>query len=481
MPFGGGGEMQKTAWLAALLLVLSAVSAPAGTLTEADVKRTGEASKRILAEALRTGRTHALLKDLCKTAPRRLSGSEGMAKAEAWAERALKDIGLENVRLEACKVPHWERGSVAELACLAPVPDTKLPILAIGGSVATPGDGLTAEVVEVKSFDELHAKADRVKGRIVFFNRPMDATLPDTFAAYGGAADQRVRGALEAAKVGAVAVVVRSLTTLLDDIPHTGTLFYAAAVKRIPAVAVSTLGAERLAALLAGGKTVKLRMRLDCRWHEDAPAHNVVGELRGTSRPDEILVVGGHLDSWDVGEGAHDDGAGCCQSIAALALLKTLNLRPKRTIRVVLFANEENGSRGGRGYVRTHAAELKHHVLALESDRGGFTPRGFATNAGPAALEILRALAAPLRSAGIEYVRPGGGGADISHMAKFGVVLVGYVPDSQRYFDLHHSARDTIETVNERELELGTAVIASLLYGVADMEKTLPRNDAQAR
>ncbi|MHC4859425.1 MAG: M20/M25/M40 family metallo-hydrolase, partial [Planctomycetota bacterium] len=352
----------------------------------------------------------------------------------------------------------------------------RLPILALGGSVATPKAGITAEVVEVKSFTELAKRAEEARGRIVLFNRPMDPTEFAPGKAYGKAVDQRVVGAIEAAKAGAVAALVRSMTTRIDDVPHTGGMRYEDGVERIPAAAVSTRGADRIAALLAAGKKVSLHLRLDCRTLEDEPSHNVVGELRGSERPEEILVVGAHLDSWDVGQGAHDDGAGCCQAIEAARLLGALDLRPRRTIRVVLFMNEENGLRGGRAYAADHAKELPRHVLALESDRGGFTPRGFTTNANPAAMKVLGGIGALLAEMGADKMLPGGGGADISPMGKAGVVLVGYLPDTQRYFDYHHTEIDTIDKVSERELELGTAAIASLLYAVADREETLPRN-----
>jgi len=460
-----------------ILLVLAAVVSGAEESPEPPETREARVG-RIVREALATGGTYRMLGELCKAAPHRLSGSPGAAVAVEWARKRMVSAGFANVRLEPCRVPVWVRGDVESLRVVGPgAPKESLPILAIGGSVATPVGGVTAEVIEVSGLKDLEARAAAAKGRIVFFNMKMDATLPDPFGAYGQAAAGRVRGASAAAKAGAVAVVVRSLTTLVGDVPHTGGLRYEKDVPKIPAASVSSRGADRISALLAAGKPVSLHLELDCRSEADADSYNVVGELPGTEKPEEIVVVGGHLDSWDVGEGAHDDGAGCCQAIRAVELLKDLGLRPKRTLRVVLFMNEENGLRGGRAYAAAHGADLDRHVMALESDRGAFTPRGFKTNANPAALAILREIASALQPIGAGKVGKGGGGADISPMGPSGVVLVGYVPDPQRYFDYHHCARDTFSEINERELELGTAAIAALIHEVADLEERLPAND----
>jgi carboxypeptidase Q len=445
--------------------------------------RAATVTERLASHALNARPTYALLCELCREAPLRLSGSEGADRAVAWAKLAMERKGLEAVRLEPCLVPRWVRGEVATLRVVEC--DFKnnagLGVLALGMSVPTPPGGIRAEVLEVKSLEELRRRAGEAKGRIVLFNRPMETGLVDPFRAYGGALDQRIRGASEAAKVGAVAALVRSLTTEDDHVPHTGTLRYERGVARIPAAAVSTRGADAIASLIASGVKFRVRLELSCETKEDVPGHNVVGELRGRERPDEIVLVGGHLDAWDVGQGAHDDGAGCCQAIAAVALLKKLGLRPRRTIRVVLFTNEENGTRGGKAYAKAYEKELGKHVFALESDRGGFTPRGFSTNANPKALAVLRELAEPLRPLGIEFVRSGGGGVDIGPMGPAGVVLAGYVPDGQRYFDLHHSAKDTLSEVHPRELELGTAAIAALIHAVADRKEPLPRNPAKPK
>ncbi len=432
----------------------------------------------LLREGVARGQAYAKLESLCATAPHRLSGSPGAAAAVEWARAAMLGDGLQNVALEPCLVPHWERGAVAELRIIAPpeLVNEVLPVIALGGSVPTPEFGLSADVVEVKSWDELAKIGDGAKGRIIFFSRPMDAELMDTGDAYGKAVDQRGRGAVEAAKAGAMAAIVRSMTTRIDDFPHTGAMHYEANVKKIPAAAVATRAAERLSTLLAGGRTLRMMLKLECRTLDDAPSANVLGELPGRELPDEVVVLGGHLDCWDVGQGAVDDGGGVCQAIEALRLIKALGLQPRRTIRAVAFMNEENGGRGARAYFTDHEPLLGKHVLALESDSGPFTPRAFTTDANPEALAILRDIGALMRHAGIQDVVPGGGGADVDPMKAAGVIVMGYAPDQQRYFDLHHSDRDTIDQVSPREINLGAACLAAMAYVVADMPDALPRN-----
>ncbi|MFN0060859.1 MAG: M28 family peptidase [Planctomycetota bacterium] len=432
---------------------------------------------------LATYETHARLSELCRVAPHRLAGSAGATRAIEWAQAAMVAGGLDNVRLEPCAVTHWERGEAAELRVAEPdaaAPGGATPerfrVLALGGSIATPAAGITAELVVVSSFEELRTLRERAHGKIVLFNKPMDRTIYDPFHAYGEAAKYRGSGAVEASKAGAVAALVRSATTKLDDFPHTGATGYLDDVPMIPTAAVSTLAAERLATLAAAGKPVVLFFRQGGTRHPLANSFNVVGELRGRERPDEVVLVGGHLDCWDVGHGAHDDGAGSCHALSALCLLKKLGLRPRRTLRVVLFMNEENGLGGGRAYARDHAAELDKHVFAIESDRGGFAPRGFTTDCNPEARAVLASLAALLAGYGTQGLFKGGGGADISPMQESGVILAGFYPDPQRYFDGHHTEADTIDKVNERELELGTCAIASLIYMVADLEQPLRRN-----
>ncbi len=432
----------------------------------------------VIRESLTQGESYRKLTELCETAPHRLSGSEGARAAVAWAKKAMIRDGLENVRLESVIVPYWVRGEKESLSIAAPedARGLEFEILALGGSIATPPEGITAEVVEVQNFDELKELGDAAKGKIIFFNRPLDPAQTNTFAAYGGAVDQRGRGATEASKAGGVAAIVRSMTTVIDDEPHTGSMRYSEEVPKVPAAAISTLGAEGLSSLLAKNPGLKLQLVLSCETLENQESHNVVGEIVGSSLPDEIVVLGGHLDAWDVGQGAHDDGSGCVHVMEAARLIKQSGLKPRRTIRVVLFMNEENGVRGGNGYYGTHLDDMENHVFALESDRGGFTPRGFSTDANPAALSVLREIGGLLSSIGASPVDPGYGGVDISPMRKSGVITMGFVPDGQRYFDFHHSRKDVLSAVNERELSMGSAAIAAMVGIVADLPQRLPRN-----
>ena len=295
--------------------------------------------KAIIDEALTNRVGYEKLRELTTKAPRRLSGSTAAAAAVEWARQAMIRDGFENVRLQPVMVPHWERGDVAELHIVAPAgaAGESLRFLALGGSIATPPEGITAQILQVKSFEELAAKKDQAVGKIIFFNRPMDPTLRNTFEAYGGAVNQRSQGAVYAARAGGLAVLVRSMASGLNDVPHTGGMHYSDGTPRVPAAAVSTVAAERLAMLLATGRAVTVSFRQNCKWHEDAPSFNVIGELRGSTLPDEVVVVGGHLDSWDVGQGAHDDGSGVVHAMEVVRILKALGLRPRRTIRVVAF------------------------------------------------------------------------------------------------------------------------------------------------
>ena len=462
--------------LAISAVLVAATASMASSSAQDDDPRRVEID-RIIDEALGSGEAYMKLRSLCKTAPHRLSGSKGAKQAIRWAKAQMERDGLDNVRLEPCKVTSWERGKLENLTFTTPriLAGERLPILALGGSIATPRGGIEAEVVVVESFEELAERGDEIEGRIVLFNRPMQATMVDTFLAYGGAVNQRSQGASQAAKFGAVAAIVRSMTTRRDDSPHTGNMRYALGVARIPAAAVSTNGADRIARLIANGHPVTLSLELDCRSREPVDSFNVVGELVGYEKPDEIIVVGGHLDAWDVGEGAHDDGAGCVQAMEVPRLLKQLGLTPRRTIRCVLFMDEERGLGGGNGYYALHRDEMDKHVLAIESDRGGFTPRGFSVAATAEARGELAELVKLLERTGATRITTGGGGADIRPMRASGVPLVGFVPDSQRYFDFHHSARDVFAGVNRRELCLGAAAIAGLAWLVADQPGTLSR------
>lgn len=400
------------------------------------------------------------LKALCGIGPR-LSGSEGAAAAVAWARETMVSHGFE-AWLEPVMVPHWVRGeAAAEL--IFPGPSRGgilLAVAGLGGSVPTPPAGLSAKVVEVRSFAELDTAEPRVRGRIVFFNAPMDRTLMETFRAYGEAAQFRVRGASEAAKRGAVAAIVRSPTGRLDDHPHTGIVTYEPGAPRIPAAAISTVAADLLSARLREAPDSEIRLRLTCETLPDAASANVVGQIRGTEKPEEIVLLGAHLDSWDLSAGANDDAAGCAQCLEALRLIRDSGLRPMRTIRVVLFMNEEFGASGGRDYAAAPGRSRERHIAAMESDRGAGAPEGFHVGGGAAALEKIRAFEPLLRPAGVLWIRPGGGGADIGPLAASGTVMMSFMPDVQRYFDYHHSALDTLDSVHPRELELGAIVMA---------------------
>ncbi len=420
----------------------------------------------IFTRALEDSRAITQLRDLVAAAPKRLSGSKGYEDAVVFATQRLHEIGCADVRTEPVMVPCWVRGEETA-AVTAPAP-MQLRVTALGGSVATPPGGIEAEVVMVKSFEQLRELGEQARGKIVFFNRAMPRAFLRTFQAYGDAVPQRSNGAVEAAKVGATAAIVRSMTTSIDGHPHTGAMRYDDSVPKVPAAAIATADAEALARMLAESKApVKVKLVLGCRTDPDVMSSNVVAEIRGSDRPDEVVVLGGHLDAWDLGEGAHDDGAGCAQTIEAMRLLVACGIKPKRTIRAVLFANEENGLRGGAAYDAAHANE--RHVAAIETDSGGATPFGFSCTVARDQADPFRALLAPLAAYHCDAFAPGGGGgADIGPLAARGVPCFGLVTDSQRYFDYHHSALDVVANVNERELALGAAAVAYLAVALAD-------------
>jgi carboxypeptidase Q len=426
--------------------------------------------RKIYDRALTDGRCYPWLEHLSLRIGHRLSGSPGAEKAVAWARSMLDTLGLDSVWLQPCVVPHWVRGEAEEVRVVSAKKAKAFPLaaLALGGSVATPSSGIVGEVVEIKRWDELEKLGEAgLRGKIVFYNRAMDPTRVRTFEAYGGAVDQRVAGASRAAKYGAAAILVRSMTLALDDYPHTGTVRYDSAYALIPAAAVSTVAADRLSDLIQAEGPVKVSIRLNCKTLPDVPSFNVIGELRGSERPDDVILVGGHLDSWDVGHGAHDDGAGVVQSMDVLRLLRRMGYRPRHTIRCVLFMNEENGLRGGRAYAQEAARKGEFHLAAIETDAGGFTPRGFSFESDEAVFgkffEKLTALEPLFEPYGLRFSK-GGSGADIGPLRGMKGLLSGYSPDSQRYFDIHHTAADTFDKVNKRELELGVASMAALVY-----------------
>ncbi|EIJ37184.1 putative aminopeptidase [Galbibacter orientalis DSM 19592] len=424
--------------------------------------------KEIYTTSLTNGESYNWLSYLSNQIGGRLSGSFNAEQAVNYTKAELDSLGLDRVWLQPVMVPKWTRG-IKEFSYLenAPGETTNLDICALGGSVATPSGGLKASVIEVKGIEELEALGEeKIKGKIVFFNRPMQADLIQTFEAYGGCVDQRYSGAAEAAKYGAVGVMVRSMNLRLDNYPHTGSMSYGdlPVEKRIPAAAISTNGAEMLSTVLALNKDVKLYFRQTCKVFPDVQSYNVIGEIKGSEFPNEIITVGGHLDSWDLGDGSHDDGAGCVQSMEVLRLLKETGYKPKRTIRVVLFMNEENGLRGATKYAEVAKEKGEYHVFALESDAGGFTPRGFSFDCDEANFAQITSWKSLFKPYLIHYFEQGGSGADVGPLKGNGTVLAGLRPDSQRYFDHHHAENDTFEHVNKRELELGAATMASLVY-----------------
>ncbi|RZT00251.1 M20/M25/M40 family metallo-hydrolase [Aquimarina brevivitae] len=424
--------------------------------------------KKFYNTSLLNGKSYVWLDHLSNQIGPRLSGSINAEKAVEWGEQELKKLGLDKVWLQSVMVPKWTRG-VAEYAYIETDPGktTNVPICALGGSIATPIGGLKANVVEVQGIEDLRKLGTTaIEGKIVFFNRPIQADLINTFEAYGGCVDQRYSGAKEAANFGAVGVIVRSMNLRNDDLPHTGAMSYGDLkdLDKIPAAAISTNGANLLSSMLKLNPEIKFFMNMNCRSWKDVESHNVIGEIKGAEFPNEYIVVGGHLDSWDMGDGSHDDGAGIVQSMEVLRLFKETGYTPKRTIRVVLFMNEENGLRGGKKYAEEAQRKEEKHVFALESDAGGFTPRGFsfdcdATNF--AQIESWKPLFAPYL---IHQFSKGGSGADISPLKNEKIVLAGLRPDSQRYFDHHHAANDTFDAINKRELELGAATMTSLVY-----------------
>lgn len=424
--------------------------------------------RKIYDTALLNGKSYDWLDHLSNEIGGRLSGSLEAELAVKYTESELKKLGLDKVWLQPVMVPKWTRG-VKEYAYIETAPGitSTTDICALGGSVPTPAGGLKAYVVEVQNFEELaELGRENIEGKIVFYNRPMQANLINTFQAYGGCVDQRYAGAMEAAKYGAVGIVVRSMNLRKDDLPHTGAMSYGDTPPnlRIPACAISTNGADYLSNALKLMPNLKFYFRQTCKTFPDVQSYNVIGEITGSTYPDRYMIVGGHLDSWDLGDGSHDDGAGCVQSMEVLRLFKEVGYRPKHSIRVVLFMNEENGLRGGRKYAEEARLKNEKHVFALESDAGGFTPRGFSFDtdeANFAQIESWKSLFEPYL---IHSFMRGGSGADIGPLKDGTVVLAGLRPDSQRYFDHHHAENDTFDAVNRRELEIGGATMASLVY-----------------
>jgi carboxypeptidase Q len=421
--------------------------------------------RSIFDEALTDRTAYLHLEYICKNTKGRIPGSPAAAEAVEYTRQALIKAGADSVWLQKVPVPHWERGIENCRVVSSFFGSEDLTISALGLSVGTSPDGIVSKVIEVHDFEELKVLGKKnIEGKIVFFNRPADNKLINSFAGYGGAVNQRTQGASEAAKYGAIAVIVRSATQALDDFPHTGVNRYEENVNKIPAVAVSTIDAELLSRWLKSDTELRIHLTSTCQNYPDTWSYNVIGEIRGSQKPNEYFSVGGHLDAWDIAEGAHDDAGGCVQAIEMIRLFKKLGIRPKRSVRAVMFMNEEMTGTGGRVYAEEAKKNKETHYCALESDRGVMSPRGFGFDAEGARLEKLIGLSSYFVPYNIRDFDRGGGGSDISPLKPLGALLIGNIPDTQRYFYYHHSANDTFEQVNFREFQMGSAANASLIY-----------------
>lgn len=422
--------------------------------------------KSIYKSSLTNSQCYSWLDYLSNNIGSRLSGSANAEKAVLYTKSQLETLGFDRVYLQEVMVPKWVRGAKESAYILDNKTKISIPVCALGGSVATSKNGILAEVIEVKGINELEALGDKIKGKIVFFNRPMEQENIETFKSYGACVDQRFSGAKEVSKYGGLATIVRSMNLRLDDFPHTGAQSYDAIPKSqyIPAAAISTNAAELLSKSLRKNPHLKFYLKQSCQTMDDVLSHNVIGEIKGSEHPENIIVVGGHLDSWDLADGSQDDGAGVVQSMEVMNIFKNLGYKPKNTLRVVLFMNEENGGRGGKKYEELAQANKENHIFALESDSGGFSPRGFSFESDAANLNKFISWKPLFEPYLIHSFTIGHSGSDIDPLTSKGIVKAGLRPDSQRYFDYHHAANDTFEGVNKRELELGAATMASLLY-----------------
>ena len=453
-----------------------AKAADVGPVIPAEVRRTAES----LRETAFTGtRAFEWVRGLVDTAGSRLSGSPGDKASIAWGVATLERLGFANVRAEKLMAPYWVRG-VETGEVIAPHPH-KLFLTALGGSVPTPESGLEAEILEVGTLEELDAKKEAdVTGKIVFINKRMQRTL--TGAGYGKAVDVRSRGASHAAKLGAVGVLIRSVGTDSNRTPHTGGMRYLDGIPKIPAAAVSNPDADLLERLGDEGRPVRVRFTLGCRDMGEAETANVIGEIPGRGSPKEIVLLGCHRDAWELGAGAEDDAAGCGIVIEAARLIGGLGKRPRRTIRVVLYANEENGLAGGKAYIADHAAELPLHAAALEADLGSGRPIGFSWNAGPSAEPLMDEISSLLEPLGAGKLTPGGlGGADIYRLILSGVPLFSVQQDASRYFDVHHTPNDTLDKIDVGSLDRMTAAIAAFAYVAASTREPFEKIPADKR
>lgn len=432
-------------------------------------KNDSTALRKIFDYYLTESNCYKNLDQLCHTIGGRLSGSPQAAKAVIWAKKAMYEAGADTVYLQPCMVPHWVRGAKESCSSInsKSKQKTAYSICALGGSVATPVAGLNAEVIEIKSFEELEQLGEaNIKGKIVFYNVFFDQRHLHTGACYGETVKYRWAGPSKAAKYGAIATIVRSMSSINNDFPHTGAMGYdtTECKTKIPCCAISYVGADKLAKELKENSKLRVSLKMSCRKLKDEPSFNVVGEIKGSEKPNEIILAGGHLDSWDLGEGAHDDGAGVVQSMDVLAMYKKQGIKPKHTIRAVAFMNEENGGAGGRAYFEDAKKNNLKHIAALESDAGGFSPRGIGVDTTAGLYKKLIGFKELLDPYFLQYMDAGGGGADIYPLKQIGVPLIGFQPDGQKYFDYHHTVDDTFDKVNKRELEISAGVIGAIIY-----------------
>jgi carboxypeptidase Q len=445
------------------LLFLPATSARAQAADPAQTYRA--AANRLIEAALRDSAAYDRLAELTERFGHRFSGSESLERAIDWILQEMREDGLANVRGEPVTVPRWVRGE--ESATLMSPREMDLPMLGLGGSVGTPTDGITAEVLVVESYEELERRAAEARGKIVLFDVP--------FTTYGETVQYRSGGAIAAARAGAVASLIRSVASYSMRTPHTGNMRYEEGVPQIPHAALSVEDAAMLHRMQDRGERIVVRLRMNARTMAPAQSRNVVAEIVGSEFPDEVIVMGGHIDSWDVGTGAMDDAGGCVAAWEALRLIHDLGLRPKRTIRVVMWTNEENGLAGGNAYRDTHRNELDKHVLAMESDNGVFKPTGFSFTGSDAAHAILQRVAQLLQPIGAAEMSRGGGGADIGPIMELGVPGMSPVVDGSRYFWYHHSHADTVDKLDPEEVAQVVAGMAVIAYVVADLPQPLPR------
>lgn len=420
--------------------------------------------RSIFTDELVNGKGYDWLRDLTQNIGPRLSGSDNAAKAVKWAEKKMKEAGADTVYLQPVIVPHWVRGEKEQGSIIEKNGNrTDVPVIALGNSVGTKADGLTASIVEVHDMDELQKIGkEKITGKIVFYNHPFNEAFVNTFDAYGEAVVYRWAGPSEAARYGAVGTICRSMTNINDDNPHTGAMHYNDSLPKIPCFAISTNGCDLLSRILRANKETKIFLKSSCQMLDSVPSFNVIGEIRGSEFPKEIVLAGGHLDSWDNVQGAMDDGTGVMHTVEVFRIFKSLIIKPKRTVRIIAFMNEENGLRGGKTYAAEVIRKKEFHVAALESDAGGFLPMGFGCEMSAEKKAKVKSWAPLFKPYNIFEFDGDGDGADISPLKD--IPHLGLSVNSQRYFDFHHSATDTFDKINKRELHLGTAAMASMIY-----------------